>query len=237
MLATLGDQQVPKGPGWLFEVKWDGFRALARVTQAEATLKSRQGNDLTQRFPTVAKEIPKAVKTPDCVLDGEVCALDEQGRSSFSLMQQGKPETPLVYFVFDLLELEGEPLVDLRLAERREKLEKLLDRRNKTVRLSEAFEDGEALYGAAKQQNLEGIMAKRADSRYAVGRRTRDWLKVKTHGRQEFIIAGYTKGQGRRAGTPGPLVLAVRRGPNPEYGRNGGTCFTGAGIGKLLRNL
>src|SRR6266702_3135000 len=237
MLATLGDQQVPKGPGWLFEVKWDGFRALARVTQGEATLKSRQGNDLTQRFPTVAKEIPKAVKTPDCVLDGEICAIGEQGRSSFSLMQQGKPGTPIVYFVFDLLELEGEPLVDLPLTERRKRLEKLLDRRNKTVRLSEVFEDGEALYEAAKQQNLEGIMAKRADSRYAVRRRTRDWLKVKTHGRQEFIIAGYTKGQGRRAGTLGSLVLAVRRGPNLEYVGNVGTGFSAAEIEKLLQKL
>ncbi|TMM27994.1 MAG: ATP-dependent DNA ligase, partial [Actinobacteria bacterium] len=80
MLATL-EQQVPKGPGWLFEVKWDGFRAIARVTQAEAALTSRQGNDLTQRFSTIRAEIPKALKTPDCVLDGEVCALDEQGRS------------------------------------------------------------------------------------------------------------------------------------------------------------
>jgi bifunctional non-homologous end joining protein LigD len=237
MLATLGDQEVPKGPGWLFEVKWDGFRALARVQQGEATLKSRQGNDLSQRFPTVAKEIPKAVKTPNCVLDGEVCALDEQGRSSFSLMQQGRPGTPIVYFVFDLLELEGEPLVDLPLTERRKRLEKLLDRRNKTVRVSEAFEDGEALYEAAKQQNLEGIMAKRADSRYAVGRRTRDWLKVKTHGRQEFIIAGYTKGQGRRAGTLGSLVLAVRRGPTLEYVGNVGTGFTGEEIEKLLTKL
>ncbi|HYT51031.1 MAG TPA: DNA ligase D, partial [Gaiellaceae bacterium] len=237
MLATLGDQEVPKGPGWLFEVKWDGFRALARVSQGEATLTSRQGNDLTQRFATVTKEIPKAVKTPDCVLDGEVCALDEQGRSSFSLMQQGKPGTPIVYFVFDLLELDGEPLVDLPLTERRKRLEKLLERRNKTVRLSEAFEDGEALYEAAKQQNLEGIMAKRADSRYAVGRRTRDWLKVKTHGRQEFIIAGYTKGQGRRAGTFGSLVLAVRRGPNLEYVGNVGTGFTGEEIEKLLTKL
>src|SRR5947207_15624188 len=211
MLATL-EQQVPKGPGWLFEVKWDGFRALARVTQAEAALTSRQGNDLTQRFSTIRAEIPKALKTPDCVLDGEVCALDEQGRSSFSAMQQGKPGTALVYFVFDLLELEGESLVDLPLTERRKRLEKLLDRRNRIVRLSEVFDDGEALLQAAKQQGLEGIMAKRADSRYAVGRRTRDWLKIKTHGRQEFIIAGYTKGQGRRAGTLGSPVLAGRRG-------------------------
>jgi bifunctional non-homologous end joining protein LigD len=237
MLATLGEPQVPKGPGWLFEVKWDGYRALAYVSQSEARLRSRRGNDLTQRFASVAKEIPKAVKTPNCVLDGEICALDEQGRSSFSLMQQGKPGTPIVYFVFDVLEVDGESLVDLPLTERHERLRKLLDRRNKTVRLSELFEDGEALYEAAKQQNLEGIMAKRADSRYAVGRRTRDWLKVKTHGRQEFIIAGYTKGQGRRAGTLGSLVLAVRRGPKLEYVGNVGTGFTSEEIEKLLAKL
>ena len=236
MLATL-EQKVPKGSGWVFEVKWDGYRALAYVSQSEVKLVSRKGNDLTERFATVAKEIAKAVKTPDCVLDGEVCALDEQGRSSFSAMQQGKPGTPLVYFVFDLLELEGKPLVDLPLLERHKLLERLLDRRNRTVRVSEAFDDGEALFEAAKQQNLEGIMAKRADSRYAVGRRTRDWLKVKTHGRQEFIIAGYTKGQGRRAGTLGSLVLAVRRGPELEYAGNVGTGFTGEEIEKLLKKL
>jgi bifunctional non-homologous end joining protein LigD len=236
MLATL-EHAAPGGKGWLFEVKWDGYRALAHVTQGETTLISRKGNDLTERFPTVAKEVARAVKTPDCVLDGEVCALDEQGRSSFSAMQQGKPGTPLVYYVFDLLELEGEPLVDLPLVERRRRLEKLLVRRNRTVRLSEAFEDGEALFEAAKQQGLEGIIAKRADSRYAVGRRTRDWLKIKTHGRQEFIIAGYTKGQGRRAGTLGSLVLAVRRGRDLVYAGNVGTGFTADEIEKLLKKL
>jgi len=236
MLATL-ERDVPKGEGWLFEVKWDGFRALAYLNQGEARLTSRTGNDLTQRFANVAKEIPKALKTPDCVLDGEVCAIDEQGRSSFSLMQQGKPGTPIVYFVFDVLEVEGEPLVDLPLRERRKRLEKLIDRRNKTVRISEAFDDGEALLHAAEEQGLEGIMAKRAESRYAVGRRTRDWLKVKTHGRQEFIVAGYTKGQGRRAGTLGSLVLAVRRGRELQYVGNVGTGFTGEEIEKLLAKL
>src|SRR5204862_2768096 len=139
MLATL-EQQVPKGPGWLCEVKWVGLRATARVPQAEAALTSRQGNDLTQRFSTIRAEIPKALKTPDCVLDGEVCALDEQGRSSFSAMQQGKPGTALVYFVFDLLELEGESLVDLPLSERRKRLEKMIDRRDRTVRLYEVLD-------------------------------------------------------------------------------------------------
>jgi bifunctional non-homologous end joining protein LigD len=236
MLATL-EKSIPGGDNWLFEVKWDGYRALAYVSQAEVTLTSRNKNDLTERFPSVAKEIAKALKTTDCVLDGEVCALDEQGRSSFSAMQQGKPGTALVYFVFDVLELEGESLVDLPLTERRARLEKLLDKRNKAVRISEAFDDGDALFAAAAKQHLEGIMAKRADSRYAVGRRTRDWLKLKTHGRQEFIIAGYTKGQGRRAGTLGSLVLAVRRGQELEYVGNVGTGFTGDEIEKLLKKL
>ena len=91
MLATLVDE-VPKGSGWLFEVKWDGYRALATVSEAEATLTSRRGNDLTERFPGVAKEVGRAVKTPSCVLDGEVCALDDQGRASFSEMQKGARE-------------------------------------------------------------------------------------------------------------------------------------------------
>ena len=106
-------------------------------------LTSRNGNDLTARFPTVAKGVEQAVKTPDCVLDGEVCALDENGRASFSAMQQGKPGTPLVLYVFDLLEIDGEPVIDLPLTERRARLERLLDKRNRTVRFSESFDDGD----------------------------------------------------------------------------------------------
>jgi bifunctional non-homologous end joining protein LigD len=183
MLAT-PSPDVPRGAGWAFEVKWDGYRAIGRIAGGEATLTSRNGNDLTGRFSTVAKELAKAVKTPHCVLDGEICALDDAGRSSFSAMQQGKPGTPIVYYAFDVLEVEGAPLVDLPLVERRKRLAQLLDKRNRTARLSEQFDDGQALFEAAKEQRLEGIVAKRLDSRYAAGRRTRDWLKIKTHGRQ-----------------------------------------------------
>jgi bifunctional non-homologous end joining protein LigD len=236
MLATLTDH-IPKGSRWIFEVKWDGYRAITRVSGGEAVLTSRNGNDLTERFPTVAKEIAKAVKTPDCVLDGEVCALADDGRATFSAMQQGKAGTHYIYVVFDLLELEGEPLVDLSLTERRKRLEQLLDRRSRTVQLSEVFEDGEALFRAAEEQRFEGIIAKRADSKYALGKRTRDWLKVKTKHRQEFIVAGYTKGQGRRSGTLGSLVLAVRRGRELVYVGNVGTGFTEKEIRRLLKKL
>jgi bifunctional non-homologous end joining protein LigD len=237
MLATLTDD-VPGGQGWLFEVKWDGYRALARLVAGEgAALASRRGNDLTERFRNVASALPRALRSPDCVLDGEVCALDERGRSSFSAMQQGKPGTPIVYYVFDVLEVEGRPLLDLPLAERRQRLEALLDRRNRTVRLSETFEDGRALYRAAEEQRLEGIMAKRADSRYLPGKRSRDWLKVKTHGRQEFVVAGYTKGQGRRSQAFGALILGVYHGRELVYVGNVGTGFDDAEIKRLLEKL
>ena len=236
MLATL-TEEVPAGAGWEFEVKWDGYRAIATVAHSEAVLTSRNGNDLTSRFENVAKETAKAVKTPDCVLDGEVCALDDSGRSSFSAMQQGKAGTPIVYYAFDVLEIDGEPLVDLPLVERRKRLATLLDGRNRTVRMSESFDDGSALLEAARQQGLEGIVAKRLDSKYAVGRRTRDWLKIKTKHEQEFVLAGYTKGTGRRASSFGSLVLGVYEGNELVYVGNVGTGFNTKEIDKLLDKL
>jgi bifunctional non-homologous end joining protein LigD len=231
MLATLSDD-VPAGDGWLHEVKWDGYRALAYVRRGRVELKSRRDNDLTERFAVVAEAL---AGLPDCVLDGEVCALDEHGRSSFSAMQQGTG--PLVYYVFDLLEERGTPLLDLALTERRERLAALLPKRSARVKLSEAFDDGPALLEAARAQELEGILAKRADSRYEEGKRSRSWLKVKTHGRQEFVVAGYTKGSGRRAKGFGSLVLGVRRGDDLVWAGNVGTGVTEAEIDRLLEQL
>jgi bifunctional non-homologous end joining protein LigD len=236
MLATL-EKSVPRGDDWDFEIKWDGYRIITRVAGGEPELRSRKDQDYTERFATVTRALPRALRTSDCVLDGEICALDEDGRPSFSAMQQGKSGTPIVYFVFDVLEVEGESLVDLPLAERRKRLEKLLDKRNKTVRFSETFDDGPALLQAAEGQGLEGIMAKRRDSRYIEGRRTRDWLKIKGHGRQEFVIAGYTRGQGRRAGSLGSLILGAYRGGELVYTGNVGTGFNDAEIDRLLEKL
>ena len=230
MLATLA-AEVPPGDGWLHEVKWDGYRALAYVRGGEVELKSRRDNDLTKRFRQVADAL---ATLPDCVLDGEVCALDESGRTSFSAMQQSSGR--LVYVVFDLLEERGEPLVDLPLSERRRRLGRLL-KPSASVQLSDAFDDGKALMTAAREQGLEGIVAKRADSRYEEGRRSRTWLKVKTHGRQEFVVAGYTKGSGRREKGFGSLVLGVRRGKDLVWAGNVGTGFTEAEIDRLLGKL
>ncbi len=233
MLATL-TEELPRGDGWLFEPKWDGYRALSYVRGGEAKLVSRNGNDLTQRFAPVAKELAKTVRTPDAVLDGEIVALDDQGKASFSAMQQGS--TRLAYEVFDLLEADGEPVVDLPLTERRARLEKLLVR-NPVVQISGAFEDGEALLEAARSQGLEGVMAKRAASRYQEGKRNRDWLKIKTHGRQEFVVCGYTRGQGRRSGSFGALVLGIHRGEAWEWVGNVGTGFNERTIAELLAKL
>jgi bifunctional non-homologous end joining protein LigD len=235
MLATLVEK-LPTGASWLFEPKWDGYRALGYVRGGEATVRSRRGNDLTERFTAVAKALPNALRTPDAVIDGEVCALDENGRPSFSAMQQGKPGTPLVYEVFDVLEIDGEPLTGLPLTERRARLEQLVIPSG-VVQVSGVFGDGDALYEAAKEQGLEGVMAKKAASRYQEGKRGGDWLKIKTHGRQEFVICGWTKGQGRRAGTFGSLVLGVRRGKEYVWVGNVGTGFDEKTIAELLAKM
>ncbi len=232
MLASLA-AEAPAGDGWLHEVKWDGFRALAYVRDGSVELVSRNEKSLTERFRAVAEAL-RAL--PDCVLDGEVCALDGQGRSSFSAMQQGSG--PLVYFVFDLLEERGEPLLGLPLTDRRARLGRLVrPALGAKVRVSDEFEDGEALLAAAREQGLEGIVSKRADSRYEEGRRSRSWLKVKTHGRQELVVAGYTKGAGRRERGFGALVLGVQRDGELVWAGNVGTGFTEAEIERLLGKL
>jgi bifunctional non-homologous end joining protein LigD len=234
MLATLAET-LP--PDWVYEVKWDGYRALGYVRAGEAKLVSRRGNDLNGRFPAIAKALEKAVRSPECVVDGEVCALDENGRPSFSAMQQGKQDTPLVYEIFDVLEIDGVPTVDLPYLERRDRLQKLLDKRVRNVQISDYFEDGESLLDVAKQQSLEGVMAKRPSSRYCEGRRTRDWLKVKTHGEQEFVIVGYTKGEGRRSDRFGSLVLATYENGTYTWVGNVGTGFNDKTLADLLKAL
>jgi bifunctional non-homologous end joining protein LigD len=234
MLATVATE-VPHGELWAHEVKFDGYRALAYVRGGDCTLLSRNDNDLTARFPDVAKAIAKAVKSPNAVVDGEVCRTDSSGRTSFSELQRGTGA--LVFYAFDLLELDGEPKLDLPLRERKAQLRKLLDRRVKTITYSESFDDGDALFEVARERGLEGVIAKRLDSAYQEGKRTRDWLKVKTESNEEFVVAGYTRGSGRRAGTFGSLVLAVNEGDQLRYVGNVGTGFDDAEIRKLLQLL
>src|SRR5262249_55468917 len=144
MLATAADA-LPPGEGWVYEPKWDGFRAIVTVAGGEVTLTSRNGNDLTERFRDVARSATLAIGSSDAVADGEICALDDDGRSRFSLLQESAGTPVLV--LFDLLELESEPLVDEPLLDRRRRLERLV-RPGHGVVVSPQFDDGPALLAA-----------------------------------------------------------------------------------------
>jgi bifunctional non-homologous end joining protein LigD len=234
MLAA-ASETLPHGEGWVYEPKWDGFRAIVSLSAGDARLTSRNGNDLTQRFPDVARAVEHAVRSADAVLDAEICALDEQGRSRFSLLQQGEGTRALV--VFDVLEVDGEPLFELPLSERRKWLERLVDPKAGGVVVSPQFEDGDALLRAAHEQGLEGVVAKREDSPYFPGRRGTEWRKVKVRGRQEVVIAGYTRGQGRRSAGFGSLVAGVHEAGGLRWAGNVGTGFTESEIERLLALL
>jgi bifunctional non-homologous end joining protein LigD len=225
----------PRGDGWLYEVKLDGYRAIVTLAAGEATLTSRNGNDMTERFGEVAAALPGAVRTPDCVLDGEVCALDEDGRARFGLLQRGGGA--LVVYLFDVLQIESEDVTGLPLTERRDRLHDLVVTGDPVVRLSAAFDDGPALLEQARALGLEGIVCKRAASRYTPGKRSDAWLKVKTTMRQELVIAGYTPGRGRRSASLGALVLAVQRDGTLAYAGNCGTGFDDREIDRLLELL
>ncbi len=230
MLATATDF-LPIGEGWAFEPKWDGFRALATVNGGVATFRSRNDNDLTPRFASAAQAVGLAVRSPSAVLDGEVCALDETGRSGFGLLQEGSGT--LVYVAFDVLERDGEPLVDLPYSERRKELEQLVDTSIEGVLVSPSFDDGAALERAAREHGLEGVVAKLIDSPYRPGRRTSEWRKLKLKHSQELVVAGYTRGQGRRSSGIGALVLAVHAADGLRYAGNVGTGFTDRELDRL----
>lgn len=229
MLATSTDV-LPIGGEWAFEPKWDGYRVLVRLAGGEAILTSRNGNDLTARFPAVAKALVAGVRSPSVVLDGEVCALNEAGRSDFGLLQRG--EGSLVFVAFDVLECDGEALTDRAYDERRMALEELIDARG-GVLLSPSFDNGAALEAAAHEHGLEGVVAKKRNSAYHAGRRSPDWRKLKLKHRQELVIAGTTRGKGRRSNGIGSLILGVHGPTGFAYVGNVGTGLTDAELDRL----
>jgi len=230
MMATPVEEAFDD-PEWLYEIKWDGYRAVAFIKDGEARLFSRNQNDLTGQFSEL-RDLPKLVKAETAILDGEVVALDEQGRSSFSLMQQrtgirqggrrvGRtPDLPILYYVFDLLYLDGYDLRRVELERRKETLASLIVP-NKLVRFSEHFPGGIALLKAAKENGLEGILAKKRQSLYEE-RRSREWLKIKITQTADCVIGGYTEPEGSRAYF-GSIVLGLynRKGQLIHVGQAG----------------
>jgi bifunctional non-homologous end joining protein LigD len=205
-------------PDWLFEIKWDGYRAIAFVENGKVRLVSRNQNELTARYPEL-KDMPEFIKAKTAILDGEVVALDAEGRASFSLMQQrtgfrpgghraaAKADVPVLYYAFDLLYLDGYDWRRVALVERKKKLESLLTTGD-SLRYSDHYEaQGKALFEIARDKKLEGILAKKGNSCYEE-RRTREWLKIKIRHRMECVIGGYTEPEGTRAHF-GSLVLGL----------------------------
>ncbi len=195
MLATLVTKPFDK-PGWIYEVKWDGYRAIAFIKNSEVKLSSRNSKSFDDKFYPIHDELQKF--KIDAVLDGEIVSLSEKGKADFGSLQSWRSEADgsLVYYVFDILWYDGKDLMKLTLGKRREILESVLPQSD-TIRLSENFEtNGIDFFKVAKEMSLEGIMAKRKDSLYFPGARSKDWLKIKTEGRQEVVIGGFTKNEG-----------------------------------------
>lgn len=192
----------PKGGEWIYEIKFDGFRALAIKHRNEVDLLSRSEKNLTPRFP----EITEAVRALPCregILDGEIVALDEQGRSSFQLLQManmpGQPRAPLCFYAFDLLNLDGIDLTGFPLSKRKEILQSLIQPEHEPIRFSaNILGDPEKLLAEIRKHGLEGIIAKRLDAKYEAGLRTGSWVKIKIVNEQEFVIGGYTAPKGSR---------------------------------------
>lgn len=195
---------------WLFEIKWDGFRAVAEITPKTISLYSRNGNDFSQRYLPVTNAL--AEMPFNAILDGEIVALNESGMPDFQKIQLfgEAPATPLCYYIFDILSLNGKSTSGLSLIERKEILKNALPE-NDVVRYSDHIIDkGISFYKAAEEKNMEGIMAKRAASKYYEGSRTTDWLKIKTHKTADVIICGYTEPTGSRKWF-GSLVLGIMK--------------------------
>jgi bifunctional non-homologous end joining protein LigD len=217
MLAT-ATAKAFDNPDWLFEIKWDGYRAVAFIDGGRVRLVSRSQNDLTAQFSELGS-LPQFVKAERAILDGEIVALDEEGRPSFSLMQQrtgfqpGKRRlprregVPVIYYAFDLLYLDGLDLRRVALEQRKQLLQDRIEAGG-VIQFSDHYaEKGLALLEAARQRGLEGIVAKKRSSAY-VEKRTSDWLKIKITQRQECVIGGYTNPEGSREYF-GALVLGL----------------------------
>ena len=241
MMASLVDHP-PRGDEWLFEVKWDGVRAIAFIDREEIRLQSRSGLRCERQYPELAV-IHHQLAAEQAILDGEIAVLDDKGVSQFHLIQpriaNSDPNsiahlvrsTPVVYFVFDLLYLDGYDLRNVNLAKRRELLTSVVTPGG-ALRISEAFPGaGAELLEAARETGLEGIIAKHASSSYE-SKRSREWLKIKIVGEQEFVIGGYTEPQGDRDYF-GALVLGLYDQGKLRWVGNVGTGFDH----KLLADL
>lgn len=221
---------------WLFEIKWDGYRAISEIKKEKIKFYSRNGIDFSERFPAIYQALKKIKH--DVILDGEIVLLNEKDLPDFQKLQhyENHLNYPLIYYVFDILELNGKDTEKLPLTDRK-KLVKQLLKNNQIIRYCDHIEkDGIAFLEKAREQGLEGIIGKRKDSTYAEGVRTKEWLKIKNVQSTEVVIAGYTEPKGGRSHF-GSLILANKKGKSWEYRGHVGTGFSHELLGGLKKKM
>ena len=239
-LATLVDKPPHTPEEWVFEIKFDGYRMLARVEGKDVKLFTRNGNDWTRKLGPLQKELLR-MKLPDGWYDGEIVVHDEHGRPNFGKLQlafDGSDTAQIVYFLFDVPYLHGYDLREVRLDDRRAALKNVLDHTGSDiVRFSDEFgTDPEGLVAAACKMGLEGVIGKRRESRY-VQRRSPEWIKLKCGQRQEFVIGGYTDPQGSRTGIGALLLGTYDKDGVLQYAGNVGSGFNEASLRDLKAKL
>jgi bifunctional non-homologous end joining protein LigD len=232
MKATLSDTPAFDSTDWIYEIKWDGYRAIAEISKEGNKLYSRNGLTFHKHYLKIFESLNDI--SIQVILDGEIVVMDENGIPSFQKLQnyKNKNASPIYYYVFDCLEIEGKSIKHLPVTERKEMLQKILPE-NSIIKYCDHIEnEGKLFFEHIQKLNLEGMIAKRKSSKYLIGKRSTDWLKIKNIKSQEAIIVGFTKPQGSRSSF-GSLLLAVYKRKQLIYIGNVGTGFTN----EILKDL
>jgi bifunctional non-homologous end joining protein LigD len=236
MKATLGS--LPSSDdGWAFEIKWDGHRTLAHVERGNTKLQTTAGHDSTERWPEVAA-LGGAVNAATAIIDGEMLVVGEDGRPSFDLVQRRDPaKHPALFHAFDVLSIDGTDTVTLPYLDRRSLLDQVLDPGPHWAIPAHHVGGGAALLEATIDQQLEGLIAKRTDSIYRPGTRTKDWLKIKNRIRTDVMVGGFSAGAGARSSTFGSLLVGVPDGTRLRFAGGVGTGFTQTTLERLMARM
>jgi bifunctional non-homologous end joining protein LigD len=229
----------PTHGNWLYELKFDGIRAIAIKDGKKVSLISRNGNKLDKRFPEIA-EAAKDLPVSECVMDGEVVALDDEGRSSFQLLQALEMEdrkAPLRFYVFDLLQLNGKSLLELPVEQRKPVLAKVCESVSDPIRYSgEISGNAKSLLAEVRRRGLEGLIGKQRGSKYEPGRRSGAWIKLKTVHEQEFVIGGYTPPAGSRKYF-GAILVGYYENGKLKFAGKVGSGFTEKSLSMLYKKF
>lgn len=236
MKATMGS--MPSGDGWAFEIKWDGYRTLAFVDGSGVRLQSTSGKDVTERWPEF-DDLHLAVNADEAILDAELVVFDDDGRPSFELVQRsgiGSDREAVLHF-FDVLSINGTDITGLPYLDRRVLLDSLVEPADNWLTPTHRLGDGDSLLEATAAQGLEGVIAKRVNSTYRPGSRSKEWVKVKNRIRLDVLVGGYTEGAGGRSSTFGALLVGLPTADGVVFAGGVGTGFDHATLDTLGRRL